>query len=138
VNPAPESLRPRRVNIVAMICRLMTAHHHRRSVQSARDLSNVDIASLPPAQAVLKKNSLVDYEGVPTAPVYIWHGINEFITPYAPVKETVDRHCAAGATVQFRAYPLAEHFSGSIVGLPEAYAYVDARFRGEPAPSNCG
>lgn len=105
--------------------------------KSARDLSNVDIASLPSAQAVLRKNSLVDYEGVPKAPVYIWHGINDFITPFAPVKETVDRYCAAGATVQFRAYPLAEHFSGSLVGLPEAYAYVDARFRGEPAPSNC-
>ncbi|OZC91135.1 lipase [Rhodococcus sp. 06-412-2C] len=131
------------LNAAGLALRDRVSNECRRSIivggafRSARDLSNVDIASLPSAQAVLKKNSLVDYEGVPTAPVYMWQGINDFITPFAPVKETVDRYCAAGATVQFRAYPLAEHFSGSLVGLPEAYAYVDARFRGEPAPSNC-
>ncbi|GGG24393.1 lipase [Rhodococcoides trifolii] len=131
------------LNATGLALRDRVSNECRRSIilggafRSARDLSTVDIASLPSAQAVLRKNSLVDYPGVPTAPVYMWQGRNDFITPFAPVEATVKRYCESGATVEFRPYPLAEHFSGSIVGLPEAYAYIEARFRGEPAPSNC-
>lgn len=105
---------------------------------SARDLTTaVSLADTPSAQAVLRENSVTFYEGIPTAPLFVWQGVNDFIAPFQPVKDMVGRYCNAGATVQFRGYPGAEHFSATVIGLPEAYLWLDARFRGEPAPSNC-
>lgn len=105
---------------------------------SARDLTTAaSLADTPSAQEVLRENSVTFYEGVPTAPLFVWQGVNDFIAPFQPVKDMVGRYCAAGATVQFRGYPAAEHFSATVLGLPEAYLWLDARFRGEQAPSNC-
>lgn len=105
---------------------------------SARDLStSASLADTPSAQKVLRENSVTFHEGVPTAPLFVWHGVNDFIAPFRPVEDMVVRYCAAGATVQFRGYPGAEHFSATVIGLPEAYLWLDARFRGEQAPSNC-
>ncbi|WP_201265373.1 lipase family protein [Rhodococcus sp. P1Y] len=105
---------------------------------SGRDLTTaVSLAETPSAQEVLRENSVTFYEGVPTAPLFVWQGVNDFIAPFQPVKDMVGRYCAAGATVQFRGYPAAEHFSATVIGLPEAYLWLDARFRGEQAPSNC-
>ncbi len=105
---------------------------------SARDITTAaSLADTPSAQQVLRENSVTFYEGVPTAPLFVWQGVNDFIAPYQPVADMVGRYCDAGATVQFRGYPGAEHFSATVLGLPEAYLWLDARFRGEEAPSNC-
>lgn len=105
---------------------------------SARDLTTAaSLADTPSAQEVLRENSVTFHEGVPTAPLFVWQGVNDFIAPFQPVRDMVGRYCAAGATVQFRGYPAAEHFSATVVGLPEAYLWLDARFRGEPAPTTC-
>ena len=105
---------------------------------SARDITAAaSLADTPSAQQVLRENSVTFYEGVPTAPLFVWQGVNDFIAPYQPVADMVGRYCDAGATVQFRGYPGAEHFSATVLGLPEAYLWLDARFRGEAAPSNC-
>lgn len=106
--------------------------------KSARDISTAaSLADTPSAQEVLRENSITFYEGVPTAPLFVWQGVNDFIAPYQPVADMVGRYCDTGATVQFRGYPGAEHFSATVLGLPEAYLWLDARFRGEAAPSNC-
>lgn len=105
---------------------------------SARDLTTAaSLADTPSAQEVLRENSITFYDGVPTAPLFVWQGVNDFIAPFQPVQDMVGRYCAAGATVQFRGYPAAEHFSATVLGLPEAYLWLDARFRGEQAPSTC-
>ncbi|QBJ95236.1 lipase [Rhodococcus sp. ABRD24] len=87
--------------------------------------------------AVMRENSLVEYAGVPTAPVFMWHGATDELTPYRSVVETVDRYCKAGATVEFVGYPIAEHMTNAVVGLPSAFMYLKDRFAGLPAPSNC-
>jgi hypothetical protein len=105
---------------------------------SARDLSTAaSLADTPSAQQVLRENSVTFFDGVPTAPLFVWQGVNDFIAPYQPVADMVDRYCRSGADVVFRGYPAAEHFSATVLGLPEAYLWLDARLRGEPAPSDC-
>ncbi|MGO4202427.1 lipase family protein [Rhodococcus sp. TAF43] len=88
-------------------------------------------------RAVMRENSLVDFPGVPTAPVFMWHGASDELTPFRSVAATADRYCKAGATLEFHAYPIAEHMTNAVVGLPEAFMYLKDRFAGLPAPSNC-
>lgn len=88
-------------------------------------------------RAVMRENSLVDYPGVPTAPVFMWQGTTDELTPYRSVAATAERYCRAGATLMFRGYPIAEHMTNAVVGLPEAFMYLKDRFAGVPAPTNC-
>jgi len=88
-------------------------------------------------RAVMRENSLVDFPGIPTAPVFMWQGTTDQLTPYQSVAATADRYCKAGATLMFRGYPIAEHMTNAAVGLPEAFLYLKDRFAGLPAPTNC-
>ncbi|ORL80426.1 lipase family protein [Prescottella equi] len=88
-------------------------------------------------RAVMRENSLVDYPGIPTAPVFMWQGSTDGLTPFGSVAATADRYCKAGATLVFRGYPIAEHMTNAIVGLPEAFLYLKDRFAGVPAPTDC-
>ncbi|MFE5706183.1 lipase family protein [Rhodococcus koreensis] len=89
------------------------------------------------AHQVLRENSLRYYEGVPTAPLYLWHGTLDGLTPFDSIAETAHRYCAAGARLTFVPYEISEHMTTAVVGFPDAYEYVAARFRGEPAPTRC-
>ncbi|RVW05001.1 lipase family protein [Rhodococcus spongiicola] len=89
------------------------------------------------ARGVMRENSLVNYSRVPTAPVFMWQGVGDQLTPYGAVAATADRYCKAGASLMFRGYPIAEHMTTALVGLPEALQYLEDRFAGLPAPNNC-
>ena len=89
------------------------------------------------AHQVLRDNSLRYFDGVPTAPLYLWHGTLDGLTPFDSVAETAHRYCAAGARLTFVPYEISEHMTTAVVGFPDAYEYVAARFRGEPAPTRC-
>ncbi|WP_305092099.1 lipase family protein [Prescottella sp. R16] len=88
-------------------------------------------------KAVMRENSIVNYPGIPTAPMFMWHGTSDPLTPYGSVAATADRYCKAGATLEFRSFPIAEHMTNAALGLPEAIQYIADRFAGLPAPSNC-
>ena len=45
--------------------------------------------------------------------------------------------CAAGVTVEWKAYPLAEHLGGIAAGYAAATDFLDDRFDGEAATSTC-
>lgn len=89
------------------------------------------------AHQVLRENSLRYFRDIPTAPLYLWHGTLDGLTPYDSVAEVAHRYCAAGARVTFVPYEISEHVSTAVVGFPDAYEYVAARLRGEPAPTRC-
>jgi len=89
------------------------------------------------ARGVLRENSLVHFQGAPTAPTYIWQGKYDILTPYAPVAETIARWCGAGAPVQLNTVEISEHMTAAVAGFPDAWNYVEARFRNEPVPTNC-
>ncbi|WP_188829533.1 lipase family protein [Nocardia camponoti] len=89
------------------------------------------------ARGVLRENSLVRDNRVPTAPTYIWQGKYDTLTPYGPVAEVVQRYCAAGAPVQMATVEIAEHMTAAAAGFVDAWNYVEGRFRGDPVPTNC-
>ncbi|MFD3703615.1 lipase family protein [Nocardia sp. NPDC058658] len=89
------------------------------------------------ARGVLRENSLVHFKGAPTAPTYIWQGKYDILTPYEPVAQTVAHWCKSGSPVQLNTVEISEHMTAAVAGFPDAWNYVEARFRGEPVPTNC-
>ncbi|AFU01954.1 lipase [Nocardia brasiliensis] len=89
------------------------------------------------ARGVVEENSLELYDGVPKTPVFEWHSPIDGLIPVDAVVNTDRRWCAAGATVQSEQIPVPDHLTAAVLGIPAALGWLDARFRGERAPSNC-
>nr|WP_249357911.1 lipase family protein [Nocardia cyriacigeorgica] len=91
----------------------------------------------PQARAVVEENSLELYDGAPTMPVFEWHSPIDGLVPVDAIVNTNRRWCAAGTKVQAETVAVPDHLTAAVLGLPAALVWIDARFRGEPAPSNC-
>lgn len=89
-----------------------------------------------PMRTVLDANSLITYPGAPTAPVFAWHGAGDVLAPIGSTSATMKHWCAAGTPVQFDVLP-GDHGPAAVEGIPGAFGYLNARFSGAPAPSNC-
>nr|WP_245909987.1 lipase family protein [Nocardia amikacinitolerans] len=89
------------------------------------------------ARAVVEENSLELYDGVPRTPVFEWHSPIDGLVPVDAIVNTDRRWCAAGVPVQAEQIPVPDHLTAAVLGIPAALSWLDARFRGEPAPSNC-
>ncbi|NLE79485.1 MAG: lipase [Rhodococcus sp.] len=123
-------------NEVANACTngLLTAGAGKSAAQIAK---TTDMMTSEEAWAVLDENSVELYPGVPTAPIFEWHSPTDALIPVDSIDNTIRRYCEAGATVQSELFPTPDHLSAAALGAPQALEYLDARFRGVPAPSNC-
>ncbi len=63
------------------------------------------------ARQRLRENSLQYFAGVPTAPVYMWHGTLDGLTPFDSVAEVAHRYCTAGAKLTVVPYDISEHMT---------------------------
>ncbi|WP_280267016.1 lipase family protein [Nocardia wallacei] len=91
----------------------------------------------PDARRVIEENSLELFDGVPNMPVFEWHSPIDGLVPIDSIVNTNRRWCAAGVRVQSEAIPVPDHLTAAVLGLPQVMGWMDARMRGEPAPSNC-
>ncbi|WP_082393481.1 lipase family protein [Nocardia arizonensis] len=99
--------------------------------------SSMALTTDPQARAVIEENSLELFDGVPNMPIFEWHSASDPLIPVDSIVATNRRYCAAGVPVQAELTPSPEHMSAAVLGLPAAAMWLDARLRGEPAPSNC-
>ncbi|MFD3510149.1 lipase family protein [Nocardia sp. NPDC058666] len=107
-------------------------------VRSAEQLAATkSLMDNPEARAVLRENSLRHYPGIPETPTMLWQGVFDGLTPYDAVADVAARYCEAGAPITFSRYQIAEHMTTAVAGLPEAWNFIEARFRNEPAPTRC-
>ncbi|MET8649090.1 lipase family protein [Nocardia aurea] len=117
-------------------CRRFLLFHG--ALRSADQLAaSKSLMDSPAAKEVLRENSLRYHDGVPTAPMLIWQGIYDELTPFDSVKEVADRYCRAGAPLTFAPYDIAEHMTTAVAGFADAWNYVEARFRNDPVPVRC-
>ena len=79
----------------------------------------------------------ITFPGVPAAPVYEYHAVNDELAPIGPARKLIERFCRAGVPVQAVEDPLNEHLSLVAVGATGAMDYLGARFAGKPAPNTC-
>ncbi|MEV0685116.1 lipase family protein [Nocardia sp. NPDC050378] len=91
----------------------------------------------PQARAVVEENSLELYDGAPVMPVFEWHSPIDGLIPVDAITNTVHRWCAAGTPVVTESTPTPDHLTAAVLGLPAALDWLDARLRGETAPSTC-
>jgi hypothetical protein len=89
----------------------------------------------PTVQQVLALNQLGTT--APTAPVYLYHSVVDELVPYAMAEELRSAWCRGGTRVQLHTDLLSEHVTLTATGAPAAIAYLGARFRGTPPPTNC-
>src|SRR3569833_616371 len=74
----------------------------------------------------------------PTAPVLIIHSALDDIVPYAQDRDLGRTWCGKGVKVRFSTSLVPTHVLGAVRAYPEAFAWLEARFAGLPASSNCG
>ncbi|MEV6324985.1 lipase family protein [Nocardia sp. NPDC051787] len=95
------------------------------------------------ARSVVEENSLELYAGVPETPIFEWHSPDDNPILVDATENTLRRWCAAGVRVQTlrvpagRQMPEVEHLTAAVVGTPQALLWLQARVRGEPAPTTC-
>ncbi|MGF6884209.1 pimeloyl-ACP methyl ester carboxylesterase [Nocardia sp. GAS34] len=106
--------------------------------RSALDFAaSTDLINSVEARRVVEENSLELFDSVPKIPMYEWHSPTDSLIPLDAIRNTDRRYCAAGVRLQAELTPAPEHLTAAVAGLPEVVAWLDARFHGEPAPSNC-
>ncbi|MGQ4615731.1 lipase family protein [Nocardia sp. R7R-8] len=111
---------------------------------SAREyLTSTSIIDSREARSVVEDNSLELYAGMPETPILEWHSPADQQIPIDAIDNTVRRWCAAGVPVRtllVRSVELPaalEHVAPAVLGAPAVVLWLDARVRGEPAPTDC-
>jgi hypothetical protein len=94
-----------------------------------------DPLSHPIVAGILQQNKLG--ADAPTAPVYLYHSVFDELIPFSTAQELRGAWCDGGAKVQFHTDYASEHIVLAVTGAPAAIGFLEARFWGLPAPSNC-
>ncbi len=74
----------------------------------------------------------------PGAPTLVVHSALDDIVPYEQDRTMARSWCSKGAKVQFSTSLVPTHVGGFVRAYPEAWAWLEGRFAGWPAPNNCG
>lgn len=69
-------------------------------------------------------------------PLFIYHGLHDPWIPLDDAEHMYRQQCDRGVAAVFRVVG-GEHLLGYVSGYPELSGWIDARLRGEPAPSEC-
>ncbi|BEK96008.1 lipase [Nocardia seriolae] len=99
--------------------------------------SSTSLVEDPDARHVVEDNSLELFDGLPATPIFEWHAPQDALIPVDAIANTMRRYCAGGVRVEAELFPGPDHLTTAVLGEPAAVSWIDARFRGEPAPSNC-
>jgi hypothetical protein len=88
-------------------------------------------------RTVMENNQLG--QDTPTAPTFYYNAVSDEIIWIAPLDALIAEYCAAGANVTYERDPAGiEHIQAAGDFIPQALAYIEARFAGQPVPSTCG
>jgi acetyl esterase/lipase len=98
-------------------------------------IRRVDLATTQPWGALMRENS-PSPRAVPV-PLMVVQGTGDVIVAPAVTEDFVRRACANGKTVRFISVPGGEHATVARTEAGATLDWIDARFRGERAPSDC-
>jgi dienelactone hydrolase len=73
----------------------------------------------------------------PRMPVRLYHAQRDEFIPPAVARALFAEYCRRGARVQFEMFPGKDHGGAAAAGMPDAVAWLAARFDGDPAPNSC-
>ncbi|MBO9532407.1 MAG: hypothetical protein J7513_05480 [Solirubrobacteraceae bacterium] len=73
----------------------------------------------------------------PSTPVYMFHSRTDEVLPFAATVKLRQQWCGEGANVEWHPYSGLKHFQAAIVGVPDAFRWIDDRLRGRPTKNGC-
>lgn len=88
-----------------------------------------------PWDRIVTENSLFGVSG--KAPLFIAQGENDSIVPREVTAHFIQSACRSKARVQYLVLPVKSHGSSAKAAVNPALNWIDDRFAGRPAPSNC-
>jgi hypothetical protein len=91
--------------------------------------------ALPSVSAAL--NGLNLGGSVPSAPMFVYHAVNDELIPIAGTDATVDNYCDHGESVSYTRDELSEHVSLAVIGAPAALSWLTQRLTGGTEPLGC-
>lgn len=97
-------------------------------------VGGVNPISTAPWQAALDANNLGAIK--PDVPVFETHGFLDEVIPYSVEQTLHNQWCALGVADQFTGY-VGDHVLASVEDQTDMVNWLDGRFAGQPAPSNC-
>jgi hypothetical protein len=101
----------------------------------AEALANVKKAmDTPVAHDIFAKMKMADRKS--GTPLYLYNGGQDFWVPALGTHNLYEEQCGYGVRAVYRQVP-GEHFAAEMTGVGGAFDWIDARLRGEPAPSEC-
>jgi hypothetical protein len=92
------------------------------------------LLDVPVVKDVIARNRLGQRK--PGAPTYIYQGTLDELMPVADVDALVSQYCKQGVKVQYTRTSN-DHLLLAVTGFGKAFAYLQDRLNGLPAPSNC-
>ncbi|MFC4374271.1 lipase family protein [Nocardia halotolerans] len=97
---------------------------------------NMGLAPIPNTSMFIAQGSNGILEGtIPGGPGI---GDGDGIMVTGDVRALANRYCEAGVTVQYDQYDFVSHAPALMIWAARALQWLNDRFRGAPAPSNCG
>lgn len=101
-----------------------------------RAMRNLDLTKQPQWARLIRQNS-VSPAAVPS-PLLVATGSGDVIVAPAVVRDFAQRACRNGKTVRYISVPGGEHATVARTEAQATLEWIDARFAGERAPSDCG
>ena len=101
-----------------------------------RATRNLDLTKHPQWARLIRQNS-VSAAGVPS-PLLVATGSADTIVAPAVVRDFAQRACRAGKAVRYISIPGGEHATVARTEAKPTLDWIDARFAGQRAPSDCG
>lgn len=94
-----------------------------------------DVLNRTPWDRIITENSLFGVSG--KVPVFVAQGENDKIVPREITSRFIQSACRSKARVQYLVLPVKSHGSSSTAAINPSVSWIDDRFAGRPAPSNC-
>jgi Secretory lipase len=89
----------------------------------------------PVPDGVLTADTLGQH--TPTAPLFVYHSVNDELVPHADTDQVVANYCATGGQVTYQRDILSEHIALVVTGAPDALNWLSDRLADKPAAAGC-
>ncbi|UVJ40064.1 lipase family protein [Arthrobacter sp. CJ23] len=94
------------------------------------------LLDLPEVKPVIAEQKIGNGRA-PAVPVLLSHSLLDDVIPFDQGRQLAKRWCAAGSSVYFDVTAGATHVGGYAAAIPQAFIFLERRFSGQGAISNC-
>lgn len=95
----------------------------------------------PIVQAVVNRDGIMGYHGVPSMPVFIYKAIGDEFSPITDTDKLVERYCEVGANILYQRNAVGGHLAEYINAEMDAFAFlsavVDGTYAGKYTSTGC-